>query len=207
MGYYPRLYNPGPIEPVVDPGQNILTQQASGYDLYRVEYVEPLTRSPQISINLANGTALVAGASTQNVSLETQLDMPSGQLGHFRFHPIDDLQYYLYEPQSLGRGTDLNQLASFNLWNALNDKHDALTEAFIFQQQRVYIRAYNYTNYTVNYARLVVYGFRYVLSGSQGEAPPVVSQSFPSLRHFNTLADALNSGSRFTLVPIAGSAG
>ena len=199
MGLFPRQFDAGePMSPIAQPGDNLVLQKGQqGFDLYSVVYVESLPRSAPISINaiglppVAAGTTLAAGASTTgHVSLDGQWDMQSGQLAQLRFRVIDNITVALFNPQQLGEGVTLNQQALITPFGRFNDPNDAMTEQYIFEQYRLYVSVTNrWANQALSMARLIAYGFRYVLGGgTQGQPELGNSQkSLPPIQHFDTL--------------------
>jgi hypothetical protein len=198
MSDYPRPYKPGPIEPVVEAGQNLLLQDRLGYYLYRVAYVEPLPRSHAI---MFNGGALTAGQVLGNLNTQTQLDMQYGQLAQLRMRVLDDIDVVVYQPSATARGSNKNQIADFNAYDALYDNFDHLSEVFIFEDQRIFFQFTNPTQYPLTQSRVSVYGIKYVLYGGQGASTG--GHVLPN-RTFDNIQDAVNSGERFTVVPIGG---
>lgn len=204
-----QVYRPGPIEPVVLPGENLLLQSQNRLELYTADYIEPLPLSEQLSLDLlqAQGVGpLAPGATTPRISSQAQLDMNVGELGQFRFFVADDAQVTLYQPQASGRNLTRNQQVAFSPYTHLYDPDDALSEFYILEQGRVFFSATNPGTVTLQRIRIFPYGFRIVLAGKRGTASGS-SQSLSPIQQFSTLQDAMDWGkknqTKFTVVPVA----
>jgi hypothetical protein len=212
MAYYPRLYNPGPIEPIVEPGQNLLLQTPNRLELYQVAFIEPIPPSAPVIVNLAT-TGLTAATSSSGVntgatpiSLQNQQDMNNGELFHVRFRVLDPVTVTLWQGQGLGRNVTRYTQAAFTVDTGFWDPHYAYSEHFVWEQNRAYMIATNYHAHSVGQARVALWGFRYVLAG---ESAVIASQGGVNSRpiaSYKTVAEAISNpnGLKFTIVPISG---
>jgi len=195
---YPRPYKPGPIEPVVEAGQNVLLVDRTNYNLYQVSYIEPLIRSYPL---IYDGGALAAGATAPIANMQTLLDMQYGQLAQIRCRVVDDIDVIVFQPQAIARQANKNQIANFNAFSALYDEDDQGSEFYIFEDQRIYLQITNPTAYAGTKTRVSFYGIKYVLYGGQGAS---TGGHVLPMKSFDTIRDATNSGERFTVLPIGG---
>ena len=212
MSVYPRLYHPGPIEPVVDVGQNVLLQKPSLYELFQVQYIEALPPSAPITVNLAtNGLAAAtssAGVSTgaTPISLQNQEDMNNGELFQVRFRVLDPVSVALYQNQALGRGTTLYTQAVFNLQSSFRDPHATFTEHFVYEQNRAYMIATNYLSHALGQARVELWGYRYILGGVGSSIGSRGGRNSVPIASYNSVDEAIKNtaGFRFTIIPVQG---
>jgi len=194
----PGAYRAGPIQPICDVGQNVLLVNRQSYNLYTVAYLEPLNRSFPFVFNAG---AVLAGATTTIQNTQNILDMAYGELSQIRARVIDDINVVVAQPQVMARQGSQNQVATFNLFSALYDRYDHLSEFYIFENQRIFLTITNSTQYNLAQARVSFYGFRYVLWGIEGAS---VGGSLKPKRRFDTIQQAVESGERFTAVPVGG---
>ena len=205
-----QLYKPGPIEPIVLPGENILTQFSTGYELYQAVYIEPLPMSPDLAINLLANISggLAAGQSTtQKISSSQQLTMQNGELGQFRWFVGDDAQVQMYEPQANPRSVMKNAVLRIDAFTHLNDPFDPLSEFFVFEDETPYFNVTNPTGSTISFCRIFPYGFRYVLAGKNGTVTgsSKALQPFERFSSFRAALDWRNKNrTQFIVVPVAG---
>ncbi len=66
------------------------------------------------------------------------------------------------------------------------------------------MQATNPNNYTLFHARVALYGMRYVLAGAQGTEQDIQGGILKPLGQWPTLREAINSGQKFTVVPVSG---
>lgn len=204
MGLFPGLYRNTPIEPVAEPGQNLLLAEATVFSLYQIAFIEPLPSGQPISIDLANGVSLAAGGVTAAQSLDGQIDMPDGELMQVRFFVNDDIRVALNQQRGLGRQTTANVQAQTTAFSEFIDPNESSTEHFIWQKNRSYLTATNPNNYALAHARVLLYGLRYVLAGAEGTEQDIQGGILRPLKQWSTLRAALLGGDKFTVVPISG---
>lgn len=204
-----QVYRPGPIEPVVLSGENVLLQSPTRLDLYTVDFIEPLPFSEELSIDLLQASGigpLAPGATTPRISSQQQIDMNVGELGQFRFFVADDAQVTMYQPQASGRSLTRYQQVAFSPYSHLYDPDDALSEFYVWEQGHPYFAASNPGTVTLQTIRIFPYGFRLVLAGKSGTARGS-AQGLSPIQHFVTLQEAMAWGkvnqTKFTVVPIA----
>ncbi len=197
--WFPRAYSAAPIEPVVEVGQKILTFDREAYRLYDIAFIEPIAPSGTLIIN---GGALAAGAQTAVINTQAVLDNQYGQLSQIRLRVLDDIQVTLLQPQALTRFTLRNVNANINVFSRLADPTDHLTETYIMEDDRLFMRMMNPRTVAIAQSRALCYGFKYVLAGTEG---PVTSGGKASpLAVYMSIRDAKKDGHVFTVVPVGG---
>jgi len=196
---YTRPFRAGPVEPVVEVGHNLLLANARNYKLYHVAYIEPIPRSHPLVVNIG---AILAGATAPDFNPAAVLDFNYGQLGQLRAAVIDDIHVTMLQPAGQARFGNMNVFATINAFSALYDPCAHETEQFIFEQDRMFLRAVNPTGYALVQARIAFWGYRYVLAGDKG--PSSSGEHTPPLKTFLTIDDALASGEKFTVIPVGG---
>lgn len=200
MSYYPRAFRAGPMEPIVDPGQQVLVVDREGYNLYRVAFIEPLPYSRALEIDLITGT-VTAGSAGAQVNMQNLLDMQDNQFGQYRTHVIDDVDVAVSQPQSVSRFSNRNVSATLNRFTMLKDRCCHTTETFILGQDRTFLTPTNNGARSITLGRVAFEGFKYVMVGRSGL--PTTGALDP-IRVFGSIDDAIKSGEKFTVVPAGG---
>ena len=207
-----QLYRPGPIEPIVLPGEYILAQFLNNYQLYQAVFIEPLPPSPQTAIDLLANQSGGLGSlqSTNFVNSATQLDMFNGDLGQFRWFVLDDARVQIYQPGQVARYQTRNAQLSIDPFAHKLFPDDELTETYVFGNERPYFVVTNPTASTITMCRIIPYGFRLVLAGKEGTVTGTGKQLTP-IEKFNAISDAIaykkRFGIQFTVVPVGGFSG
>ncbi|MFY9259575.1 MAG: hypothetical protein WAO71_03600 [Gallionella sp.] len=154
-----HTYREGPIEQIVMPGENVGIWVNKVYEFYKVDYVEPITYSDPVTINLG---ALAAGAQS-NVTQLTALQMPDSEFAQLRMRVLDDVNLIVYQGRADQRHKLQNVVSTVNRFTHLNDPCGHQTECFEFEDNYIFLQADNQTGYALTQARVVFWGFRYVL--------------------------------------------
>lgn len=196
---YQGLYKSGPIQPVAQVGHNLLLIDRMRYNLYQVAYIEPIPPSHPL---VADVGAVNAGVTDAIFNTNNVLDMEDGHLGQFRARVLDDIAVDILQPQSSTRFTLKNVIARLSAYTHVYDEHDALTEFFIFEDDRIFLRALNPTDYNLAQGRVAFYGFKYVLAGGKGVADR--GGEVPPIRTFTSIEEAERSGLKYTVIPVGG---
>ena len=199
MSEHPRPFKPGPIEPVVYAGENVLLLDREAYNLYQVAYIEPIPASHPLVANIG---AILAGATAAPFNTQNILDMQYGQFGQYRVRLLDDVHAVLSQPQSVARFSTKNVNARISVWSHLYDPDDHQTEFFIYEDDRIFLTATNPTGYNLAQARAAFYGYRYVLVGADGQAGS--GGKVPPIDRYPTIKKAKESGFNFTVIPVGG---
>ncbi len=199
-------YKIGPMEPIAEVGENILVVDRESYRLYTVAFLEPISASHPFVANavVAPAVILAAGAVAPVLSTTNILDMQNGQLGQFRMYVLDDIGVEFLQPQSLTRFGTLNQQARVNAFNRLKDPCDHLTEFFVFEQDRPFLRVTNPTQYALNQARVAFYGYKYVLSGADSADAVAPGGHVTPIATYPNIAAAKKANYKFTVAPVGG---
>lgn len=200
METYRGPFKPGPIEPVVDPGQQVLLAFQGAYHLYVVAFIEQMPTSHTMVANLG---APAAGAALAQFNTQNILDMNYGEVGQFRCAVLDDIHAILSQPAATNRWANRNIVARLNAYQALEDPCGHTSEFYIFEDQRIFITATNPTGYALAQARVRFWGIKYVLEGAQGRQAN--GGHLPPIRPaFGSIGEALASGEKFKVLPTGG---
>jgi len=154
-----HTYKAGPIEQVVMPGENVGIWVNKTTQFYKVVYIEPITRSDPVTFDLG---ALAAGG----VSIITQitlLQMPDLEFAQLRMEVMDDVSCILYQGRADQRHKLQNVVSTVNRFSPLFDRDGHQTEFFEFEDNYIFLQATNQTAYALTQARVVFWGYRYVL--------------------------------------------
>ncbi len=202
MSYNDRgPFMPGPMKPVVDPGENVLLYDGLKYRLYQVAFIEQMPASHPM---VFNGGAVVAGATLAQASTAATLDMAASSFAQLRAYCLDDIHAVLRQPQAATRWGNLNQTATLNIFSR-HSKVDAcghLTETFIYYQDRLFVTITNPTRYNLAQSRIAFYGIKYGVVGATGE--PIKNQNLDPIQIFDTIKQAMASGIKFCVIPTGG---
>lgn len=175
MDGYHYFGKPGPIAPIALMGQNLVAVHDNKYNLYRVQLLEGVLPSNPL---IFNGGALAAlGAVTQQ-SLQNVIDMPEGNLFHFRWRVLDDIRVTLDQPQRLGSQVLAFVAGEVSAFSALYDPCAHLTERAIYWDRRPFLGITNPTQYAIAQSRVLFWGFKYIVD---------------LLKQFDTIDDVLAS--------------
>lgn len=196
---YPRPFREGPIEPIVEVGQNVLLVDREAYNLYSVAFIEPIAIS---NVTIVNGGALAAGATSAVINSQAQLDNNYGQFAQLRAKLLDDVIVTLLQPQAVARFSMKNVNAVINAFTMVEDPCGHTTEVFIYEDDRIFAQFRNPHTVAVAQSRLAFYGFKYVISGPEG--PAATGGKVAPIRRFLTITEAIRSGEKFTVVPVGG---
>lgn len=194
-------FAPGRIKPILKVGENLMLFDGQ-YKLYGVSYIEPLPYSFPLVFNAG---AIAAGVTASNQNTQLITDNPYGVLTQMRFRVLDDIAVTLRQPQSVARDGNLNQTARITAFTALFDQDDAMSETFIFENNRVFFDVLNPTQYTLAQARVLFYGLKYILVGSGQRAGTSAAGHLPPLRGpWSSIEAAQKEIPHFTVVPVGG---
>ncbi len=194
MDYYPPgPFQPGPIRPLVRPGENVLLQGLSPqFQLFRVRQLEPLfiSHALVVDINLVAGVIAPLAANTSGVQYDTTpiLKMSLGQIAQVRMAVLDDINVSI---RQLGVPTNQTQqiVTDLNAFGALEDPCGHLSEKFVWETYVPFLTPINPTQYQTARTRVKFWGFRYVMEGATGE----VDGHLKPLAVFANMEDAQNA--------------
>lgn len=150
----------GPIQPLAKPGENIAVWSASAWHYYQIERLEPILPSNAIVHNLG---AVAAGAVI-NPTLATTLEFDTNRLAQLRMAVLDDIQVRVSQPQAAAKFVNVDAHTEVTLFTHWRDPDAALTEFFVFEDKQPLFRIENPTDYALAQARIVFWGFQYLLN-------------------------------------------
>lgn len=154
-----HTYKGGPVEQIVMPGEQVGIWVNKVYTFFKILYVEPITRSDPVCIDLG----AIAAAGQTVVTQVTLLQMPDLEFAQFRMEVLDDVQVAVYQGRADMRHKLQQRVALIGRMNALFDECAHLTELFEFEDNYIFLQATNQTDYALTVARVVFWGYRYVL--------------------------------------------
>jgi len=154
-----HTYKAGPIEQVVLPGETVGIWVNKVYEFYKIQYVEGIMRSDPVTIDLGALGALGLSALTQ----VTLLQMPDKEFAQFRMETLDDVEIGVYQGRADQRHKLFTRAATLNRFLPLFDPDAHITEMYEFEDNFIFLQAINQTAYAQTQARVVFWGFRYVL--------------------------------------------
>lgn len=160
MPALPQLYpyKAGPIEPIVMPGEIVGIWVYKSWKFYKVDYIEPLSRSDPIEIDMG----ALAAAGVSSVTQLTDLEMPEGEFGQFRCAAVDDASFVLYQGRADQRHKLMNRVATYTRFTTIHDPCGHTTEFFVYENQWAFMQAQNLTDYALTQTRVAFWGNRYV---------------------------------------------
>jgi len=161
MPALPQLYpyKAGPIEPIVLPGETVGVWVNKRYTFFEVLYIEGITRSDPLEFDFG---AIAAQALTAVLPLAL-LDMPNAEFAQYRAAVIDDISVILYQGRADQRHKLGSRVATYTKYTDLLDPDGHSGEFYVFEQEHAFGQAGNQTDYPITTARMVFWGFRYVL--------------------------------------------
>jgi len=154
-----HTYKAGLVEQIVLPGETVGIWVNKVYEFYRILYIEPITRSDPVTIDL--GALAAAGVSA--VTQVALLRMPDLEFAQCRMEVLDDISVILYQGRADQRHKLQNVVATITRFSSLFDPCAHQTEFFEFEDNFAFLQATNQTSYALTQARVVFWGFRYVL--------------------------------------------
>jgi len=179
-----HTYRGGPIEQVVMPGENVGIWVNKVYEFYKVDYVEPITRSDPVTINLGALAAGVVSAVTQI----TLLQMPDLEFAQLRMEVLDDVSCIVYQGRADQRHKLQNVVSTVTRYSPLFDPCGHQSEFYEFEDNYIFLQATNQTSYALTQARVAFWGFRYVLEyqsqySYKGKTLPEIWTRIPATAH------------------------
>lgn len=166
--YYAK---PGPITPVVLPGQKIAIWAGANWRAFKCDYLEPLPRSNQLIFDMGAVAAGGASALVALTNLELQTDPP--EMAQLRFYPLDDITVDLRRGQSDQRFKTFRMVAQADVFTQQIDPCLHTTEIVVLKEDEPTIRAANRTGYALAQSRVAFFGFRFILKSLGVEMPRV----------------------------------
>lgn len=178
------------FEPIVQPGEFLMTFPAKEY--YVVGMIYPL---PLLSVDLCDSSHLNASLTTSESS-ETEVNdiyLDDDELAQLRMIPVDDFVVtYVAKPKASPYYTTRKK--TWDLQTILDDprsnpaiEHLNLNEIFQFEDTEMYVKAKANTS-TLTQARLAFFGFRLIIDKITQEetkgkhVTPIPTEGFPRAR-------------------------
>lgn len=176
--YYAK---PGPITPLVLPGQNVAVWNGTSWACYKSTNFEGLSRSNALEFDVGAIGAIATDNPFQLLNLELQSDPP--EMAQFRFFPLDDIQVRLTRGQSDVRNKTQNIVAQTDLFSHIADPCGHLTEFAVLNVDEPYITCTNAQNVAITVARVAFYGFRHRLEDLKFSSPKLsdIEARFPRI--------------------------
>lgn len=179
-----HTYNAGPIEQVVMPGETVGIWINKVYEFYKILYIEGVMRSDPVTQDLG----ALAAAATTAVTQITLLQMPDLEFAQLRMEVLDDVEVIVYQGRADQRHKLFTRVATLNRFLPLFDPCAHLTEMYEFEDNYIFLQATNQTSYALTQARVVFWGFRYVLEALteyswRKQALPDVWTRIPATAH------------------------
>lgn len=169
------VYKSGPMEPVVQDREVVGVWVNKAYTFYEVNYVEGITASNPITINLG---AIAAGANTAVIQL-LLLEMPEAEFGQFRAEVMDDFEMILYQGRADQRHKTNQVVARYSRFTALADHCGHMGEFFVHEDDWAFAQAFNMTDYALALARVSFWGFRFVCTELEQYSWTAVPKKLP----------------------------
>jgi len=154
-----HTYRGGPVEQVNMPGETVGIWVNKVYEFFKIVYIETITRSDPVAIDLG----AVAAAGQTNVTQLTLLQMPDLEFGQFRMEVLDDVEVAIYQGRADQRHKLHQRVATLSRMSAMFDPCGHLSEMFEFEDNYIFLQALNRTDYALTVSRVVFWGYRYVL--------------------------------------------
>ena len=154
-----HTYQAGQINQIVLPNELVGIWVNKVYEFYKVQYIEPITRSSPVTINLG----ALAAAAQSNITQVTLLQMPDLEFAQFRMEVLDDVEVVVSQGRADQRHKLQQVVSTLSRMNPLWDHFGNLTELYEFEDNYIFLQATNQTSYALAQARIAFWGFRYVL--------------------------------------------
>lgn len=145
----------GLMEPVALIGQNVVIHYLDEVIIRRVRFLEAIP--PFQAIDLG---AIAAQTTTPRTNVPN-LAMPNGEFGQLRWYPLDNIQVRLFVPNAQGKYALRNLMVGADPNVVERDPCLHLTEFYVWEDNRPFVEALNYSDYPLAYARIIAMGFRF----------------------------------------------
>ena len=181
MPALPQLYpyKPGPIEPIVMPGEIVGIWINKQFTFAQVTYIEGTPISDPLIQDFGVLAASPAAGAQSAITQLTLLEMPTDEFGQFRAAVIDDVSALLLQGRADQRHKLSTRVARYDRFTALKDPCGHVGEFYVHEDDWAFMQVNNYTDYAMTISRVVFWGFRYTFdelpeySDKPGKRPPV----------------------------------
>jgi len=192
-----RVYDSGPVTPVVLVGENLGVLVQGDYLFFHCAHVEGLPASRQLVQDLG----AVANAASSAVTELTNFRAQSGNMLHLRLMSLDGCEFDLFHGRATGgRHTTFSTKA--RIWPQSNSDpwHSASTIFVIGSERSLWAAAYNNSGYNLGQTRIAAWGYRYVLDPFPGPVTAAL-RKYLARAQLNEAETALIRNIKATLVP------
>ena len=203
-----RVFDPGPILPVVEADQGIGVWVANAWLFFYVSHVESV---PSSRMTQQDFGAITTGSSVTSTRV-TVTDVPDGTLGHFRCAPVDPVEVKFASGSGTGTRHVLHSAtARVTRSTANSDPHLSATTTFVWGNlQSIYAEVYNNSGYNLAQSRVRWWGYMYRTRPCSDD-PELeklvqkfwnikVSRGSPNPNERGLYADVMKRFEKFTLV-------
>ncbi len=154
-----HTYQAGPINQIVLPNEIVGIWVNKVYEFYKVQYIEPITRSSPVTIDLG----ALAAAAASDITQVTLLQMPDLEFAQLRMEVLDDVEVVVSQGRADMRHKMQAVVSTLSRMNPLWDICGHQTELYEFEDNYIFLQATNQTSYALAQARIAFWGYRYVL--------------------------------------------
>jgi hypothetical protein len=165
------IYDSNAIQPIAKIRENLSIWTVSQWSHYRIENIEPLPRSSPMVVEMivASGAAFLLPYGTINQMVVAILQPRENEFIHIRWQPLDDVEGILWEQAGKGRFVTRSVHARVTLETIATDPFLSTTTFWILGRDRnMNLEVRNMQPITINQARFVFFGFRYMLNKHEG---------------------------------------
>lgn len=153
-------HRPGPISPILKPGENVAFLMQGSWNFYQVLMHEPLQMGNAILQDIGAIAAGAASAITQSTGVRAD----TNRLLQVRFAVLDDIRVAVFQAQASAKFANLAGHTQISLMSAQMDPDAALTETFAFEDtHRPWFQVTNPTGVNVAQSRIIAWGIQYIL--------------------------------------------
>jgi hypothetical protein len=156
------MYNLEDFAPTVDMGQYFSVVTAQGTEkFYECVYIEPLPKSQDLQHDFGSISSGSTDSSNKITILEvegsakTETDL--SELFQMRMEVIDDIALTIKEPAAQSRFKTRNDEIRIDAFTPPEQ-----SEIYVFEDDTIYIDAYNPTQYTLTVTRVQFWGWRII---------------------------------------------
>tara|TARA_Y100000310_G_C20527844_1_gene736959 strand:- start:137 stop:766 length:630 start_codon:yes stop_codon:yes gene_type:complete len=200
-----RVYDPGIIQPVAEWGHNIGVFLQDDWLFFRVDHVEGLPASRQLTQDLGSVNNNANSGETEITVARAQ----DGNLLHVRCLPLDNVEIDVFHGRSTG-GRHTTYSAKARIYPQLInvDPFAASSTLFVFGNQRpIYAVAYNESGYNLAQSRVKFWGYRYRLDPLPGSVTHALRKSISGIAMEKSEEEMLHPRGPYgkvTLIPAQG---
>jgi len=144
------------MEPVALINQNICLLYQGTKKYRRVTYLEPIPPFQCLDLGAIAAQTVTARTRAPN------LDLWDGEIGQYRWFPLDNAQVRLFLPQADGRYLLRQMQVPVDAMITQFDPCLHLTEFFVWEDKSPWFEAINFQDYALAACRIIAMGFRFV---------------------------------------------